>query len=79
MKVVPENLVWSGADATSNWNNDANWKRADKSELKKADGDIYPTNEANTTENGFVPMLFTNVIMPEGSKAELYMAGYAME
>lgn len=77
MKVVPENLVWSGADATSNWNNDANWKRADKSELKKADGDSYPTNEANTTENGFVPMLFSNVIMPEGSKAELYMAGYA--
>lgn len=76
MKVVPEYLVWQGG-ATSNWNNDANWKRADKSELKKADGDIYPTNEANTTENGFVPMLFTNVIMPEGSKAELYMAGYA--
>ena len=77
MKVVPENLVWSGADATSNWNNDANWKRADKSELKKADGDSYPTNEANTTENGFVPMLFSNVIMPKGSKAELYMAGYS--
>ena len=76
MKVVPENLVWSGADATSNWNNDANWKRADKSELKKADSDSYPTNEANTTENGFVPMLFSNVIMPAGSKAELYMAGY---
>lgn len=70
MKVVPEILVWSGADATSNWNNDANWKR-------KADGDSYPTNEANTTENGFVPMLFSNVIMPKGSKAELYMAGYA--
>lgn len=77
MKVVPENLVWSGADATSNWNNDANWKRADKSALKKADGDSYPTNDANTTANGFVPMLFSNVIMPEGSKAELYMAGYA--
>lgn len=76
MKVVPENLVWSGADATSNWNNDANWKRADKSALKKADGDNYPTNEANTTANGFVPMLFSNVVMPEGSKAELYMAGY---
>lgn len=76
MKVVPENLVWSGADATSNWNNDANWKRADKSALKKADGDSYLTNEANTTENGFVPMLFSNVVMPEGSKAELYMAGY---
>lgn len=76
MKVVPENLVWSGADATSNWNNDANWKRADKSELKKVDGDSYPTNGANTTANGFVPMLFSNVIMPEGSKAELYIAGF---
>lgn len=76
MKVVPENLVWSGADATSNWNNDANWKRADKSVLKKAADDSYLTNEANTTENGFVPMLFSNVVMPEGSKAELYMAGY---
>lgn len=76
MKVVPEYLVWQGG-ATSNWNNDANWKRADKSALKKADGDSYPTNEANTTENGFVPMLFSNVVMPRGSKAELYMAGYA--
>lgn len=76
MKVVPEYLVWQGG-ATSNWNNDANWKRADKSALKKADDDSYPTNEANTTENGFVPMLFSNVVMPRGSKAELYMAGYA--
>lgn len=75
MKVVPEYLVWQGG-ATSNWNNDANWKRADKSALKKADGDSYPTNEANTTANGFVPMLFSNVIMPAGSRAELYMAGY---
>lgn len=77
MKVVPEYLVWQGTDvATLNWNNDANWKRADKSALKKADGDSYPTNEANTTDNGFVPMLFSNVVMPRGSKAELYMAGY---
>lgn len=76
MKVVPENLVWSGADATSNWNNDANWKRANATDLKNTDG-TYTTNEANTTANGFVPMLFSNVIMPEGSKAELYMAGYA--
>lgn len=76
MKVVPEYLVWQGG-ATSNWNNDANWKRADKSALKKAAGDSYPTNEANTTENGFVPMLFSNVVMPRDSKAELYMAGYA--
>lgn len=76
MKVVPEILVWSGADATSNWNNDANWKRANATDLKNTDG-TYTTNEANTTANGFVPMLFSNVIMPKDSKAELYMAGYA--
>lgn len=76
MKVVPEILVWSGADATSNWNNDANWKRANATDLKNTDG-TYTTNEANTTANGFVPMLFSNVIMPKDSKAELYMAGYS--
>lgn len=75
MKVVPENLVWSGADATSNWNNDANWKRADAKDLKNTDG-TYTDNAENTTDKGFVPMLFSNVIMPAGSKAELYMAGY---
>lgn len=75
MKVVPENLVWNGTGATSNWNNDANWKRADATDLKNTDG-TYTTNVNNTTENGFVPMLFSNVVMPAGSKAELYMAGY---
>lgn len=76
MKVVPENLVWRGTSVTSNWNNDNNWERADKSELKKDDSDSYLTNEDNMTSRGFVPMLFTNVIMPGGSQAELYMAGY---
>lgn len=75
MKVVPENLVWSGAGATSNWNNDANWKRADAKDLKNTDG-TYTDNAENTTDKGFVPMLFSNVIMPKDSKAELYMAGY---
>lgn len=75
MKVVPENLVWSGAGATSNWNNDANWKRADATDLKNTDG-TYTDNAENTTDKGFVPMLFSNVIMPKDSKAELYMAGY---
>lgn len=77
MKVVPEYLVWQGKDATSNWNKDENWKRADKSDLKKAANDnSYQSNEANTTSNGFVPMLFSNVVMPRDSKVELYMAGY---
>lgn len=76
MKVVPEYLVWQGKDvATLNWNNDANWKRADATDIKNTDG-TYETNAANTTDNGFVPMLFSNVVMPRGSKAELYMAGY---
>lgn len=75
MKVVPENLVWSGAGATSNWNNDANWKRADAKDLKNTDG-TYTDNAENTTDKGFVPMLFSNVIMPAGSKAELYIAGF---
>lgn len=75
MKVVPENLVWRGTGATSNWNNDANWKRADAKDLKNTDG-TYTDNAENTTDKGFVPMLFSNVIMPAGSKAELYMAGY---
>lgn len=75
MKVVPENLVWKGTGATSNWNNDANWKRADAKDLKNTDG-TYTDNAENTTDKGFVPMLFSNVIMPAGSKAELYMAGY---
>lgn len=75
MKVVPENLVWNGTGATSNWNNDANWKRADAKDLKNTDG-TYTDNAENTTDKGFVPMLFSNVIMPAGSRAELYMAGY---
>lgn len=75
MKVVPENLVWSGAGATSNWNNDANWKRADAKDLKNTDG-TYTDNAENTTDKGFVPMLFSNVIMPKDSKAELYIAGF---
>lgn len=75
LKVVPENLVWNGTGATSNWNNDANWKRADAKDLKNTDG-TYTDNAENTTDKGFVPMLFSNVIMPKDSKAELYIAGF---
>lgn len=75
MKVVPENLVWNGTGATSNWNNDANWKRADAKDLKNTDG-TYTDNAENTTDKGFVPMLFSNVIMPKDSKAGLYIAGF---
>lgn len=76
MKIVPKYLVWQGKDGTANWNNDENWKRADKDELKKAADDSYETNTQNTTNNGFVPMLFSNVVMPANSQVHLYMAGY---
>lgn len=76
MKIVPKYLVWQGKDGTANWNNDENWKRADKDELKKTDNDRYETNTQNTTNNGFVPMLFSNVVMPANSQVHLYMAGY---
>lgn len=76
MMIVPKYLVWQGKDGTANWNNDENWKRADKDELKKTANDSYETNTQNTTDNGFVPMLFSNVVMPANSQVHLYMAGY---
>lgn len=71
MKVVPENLVWSGGE-NDNWNNDTMWKRAKAADLKITDGSYTDDDEAA----GFVPMLFSNVVMPTDSKAQLYMAGY---
>lgn len=77
MKVVPEYLVWQGG-ANDNWNNDANWKRAKASDLKIKDNSYtdYAEDELTETGNGFVPMLFSNVVMPEESRVELYMTGY---
>ena len=79
MKVVPEYLVWEDTqkdnDGTliGNWNNDGNWRRATNGELQKSGNESsYPT-EGNTS--GFVPMLFSKVIMPRDSKIELYAAG----
>lgn len=77
MKVVPEYLVWQGGE-NDNWNNDANWKRATKAAIKVTDNSYtdYAEGELTETGNGFVPMLFSNVVMPKNSKVELYMAGY---
>lgn len=47
----------------------------DAKDLKNTDG-TYTDNAENTTDKGFVPMLFSNVIMPKDSKAELYIAGF---
>ena len=76
MKVVPEFLVWQGNEIGKNWNNDANWKRADKERLLKGESDTYLTNEDNATDNGYVPMLFSKAIIPEKHIVELYDAGF---
>ena len=79
VKVVPEYLVWQGG-ANDNWNNDANWRRATRDDIKAATDDTYadyPAADLNAHGNGFVPMLFSNVVMPKDSKVELYMAGYS--
>ncbi|MBQ4524534.1 MAG: hypothetical protein IJA00_00465, partial [Bacteroidaceae bacterium] len=67
--IVPEYQVWVGGP-DGNWANDDNWRRADNWELKFATTD-RPTNEANTTSQGFVPMDFTNVLMQSNSVAVL--------
>lgn len=77
MLVVPEYLVWQGADKSANWNNDANWKRADNDDLKITGSSDYTDNDTNGSDKGYVPMLFSKVVMPENSVAELYSAGYA--
>ncbi len=68
--IVPEYQVWAGG-ADGNWANDANWRRADNEELKFAATTDRPTNEANTTSQGFVPMDFTKVLMKSDSVAVL--------
>ena len=79
MKVVPEYLVWNDTQKDEdegligNWNYDGNWRRATNGELKKiGTATDYPT-EGNTS--GYVPMLFSKVIMPRNSKVQLYAAG----
>ena len=78
LKVVPEYQKWIGAaDGSGNWNNDANWQRSTKAELKKGDADDYDKEynvEAERPYGGFVPMDFTHVTLPRGAKAQLYVA-----
>ena len=83
MKVVPEYLVWNDtqkddpdqpeAVTIGNWNYDGNWKRATNGELKMSGTPTGYPREGNTS--GFVPMLFSKVILPRDSKVELYAAG----
>lgn len=87
MKVVPEYLEWNDVQkddpsqpqevTIGNWNYDGNWKRIASTDINAATNNVsdYFTDGSNQTDNGFVPMLFSKVIIPENSKVELYAAG----
>lgn len=82
MKVVPEYMKWTGQTQNgiyANWNNDDNWQRVSSERIKKVKdlSSDYFTDGTNETTNGFVPMYFTKVIMPENSQVKLYAAGYS--
>lgn len=67
MHVVPAFQKWIG-ESTDNWNNDANWVRSTKDELKKDDGYVDYTDG----HKGYVPMDFTKVTIPTNKQVELY-------
>ena len=70
LKIVPQYLMWKAYAGNTDWNNDGNWKRADKDELYKTAGDTYPANNAVAadpqllqTDNGFVPIEGCHVVI----------------
>lgn len=71
MDVVPEYVIWNGG-ATDNWNNDYNWSRVNSAERINKPENSYVAY----TEQSFVPMQFSKVIIPKEKKVELYVAGY---
>lgn len=83
MKVVPEYLVWQGKvdenGHIDNWNEDAAWRRATNEDIQSTNS-IEPYNDTPTGMSlGYVPMLFTKVIIPEDQKAALYKAGFSLD
>ena len=83
MKVVPEYLVWQGkVDADGkidNWNEDSVWKRATNDDIQSVGPNKTIEEYDDTPEGmqlGYVPMLFTKVIIPENSQVALHSAGF---
>lgn len=84
LKVVPEFQVWTGKNKdkynqpayVTEWTNDFNWDRADRSDLHAdnyaSDGttkplDGYVANGDKQTAASFVPMYFTNVLFKDSN------------
>lgn len=84
MKVVPEYLVWQGKvdedGKIDNWNEDSAWRRATNGDIQSTNSTIEPYTDTPTGMSlGYVPMLFTKVIIPEDQKAALYKAGFSLD
>ena len=66
LKIVPEYQVWIGGEDMRNWNNDANWRRANQEDFHASsdylsnDNYYYPHE---TPGSSFVPLEFTKVII----------------
>lgn len=78
--IVPKYQKWTGAAGNTDWTNDANWQRADLTDLHfKADTEPgYAANADNGTAQGYVPMLHTSVIVtPKKAGPQLYETNYA--
>ena len=78
MKVVPEYLVWQGNEYGDNWNNDSHWKRATNTDIQAATT-IEDYGTGYDDNRGYVPMLFSKVIIPKNGRVELYKAGFEEE
>lgn len=75
LKIVPKYEVWTGDDGSTDWTNDDNWRRADRTELLFGNDHEtdYLSNEANGTANAFAPLRHTSVVVPGVSGGiELY-------
>lgn len=74
LRIVPEYVLWTGGTNTD-WTNDKNWKRADRSELLFDDATetAYVSNEANGTDHSFIPLRTTHVLVaPTDNAPTLY-------
>ena len=77
MKIVPEYQIWNGTTTQRNYNNDANWLRAERADfygpttytsnnVNYRQSDVYSagTTYAETPRTSFVPIYNTKIIMP---------------
>ncbi len=85
IKVVPEYLVWHGTSRVNNWNDDALWRRATQAELRAIESSdytdltTYDDYEDYNYDYGYVPTVYSKVLIPDSCALELYPAGFSEE